>query len=65
MSQCVLLPTCRVHGISNVNDFALAAEVCLPVISSILAEIKNKTYHHNCFLNIDVPTNVVNHKVIL
>ncbi|XP_047950960.1 5'-nucleotidase SurE-like [Salvia hispanica] len=51
-----------VHGISNVNDFALAAEVCLPVISSILAEIKNKTYHHNCFLNIDVPTNVVNHK---
>ncbi|KAL1548610.1 5'-nucleotidase [Salvia divinorum] len=50
------------HGISNVNDFALAAEVCLPMISSILAEIKNKTYHNNCFLNIDVPTNVVNHK---
>ncbi|KAL6581752.1 hypothetical protein OROMI_005766 [Orobanche minor] len=47
---------------SNVEDFALAAEACLPIISAILVEIKMKTYPRNCFLNIDVPTNVTNHK---
>ncbi|KAG8370202.1 hypothetical protein BUALT_Bualt14G0092600 [Buddleja alternifolia] len=51
-----------VRQTSNNNDFALAAEACLPIISAILAEIKKKTYPQNCFLNIDVPTNVVNHK---
>ncbi|KAH6808876.1 Survival protein SurE-like phosphatase/nucleotidase [Perilla frutescens var. frutescens] len=51
-----------VGGISKVDDFSLAAEVCMPIISSILAEIKKKTYPQNCFLNIDVPTNVMNHK---
>ncbi|CAI9776335.1 unnamed protein product [Fraxinus pennsylvanica] len=49
-------------GRSNVNDFRLAAEACLPIISAILVEIKKKTYPQNCFLNIDVPTNVVCHK---
>ncbi|KAL2463822.1 Survival protein SurE-like phosphatase/nucleotidase [Forsythia ovata] len=49
-------------GRSNVNDFILAAEACLPIISAILVEIKKKTYPQNCFLNIDVPTNVVCHK---
>ncbi|KAL6532334.1 hypothetical protein OROGR_014304 [Orobanche gracilis] len=47
---------------SNVEDFALAAEACLPIISAILVEIKIKSYPRNCFLNIDVPTNVTNHK---
>ncbi|KAL3828789.1 hypothetical protein ACJIZ3_017591 [Penstemon smallii] len=51
-----------VGGKSNVNDYALAAEACLPIITSVLSEIKKKTYPLNCFLNIDVPTNVVNHK---
>ncbi|XP_073151779.1 uncharacterized protein [Henckelia pumila] len=51
-----------VGGISNINDFTLAAEACLPIICAIVAEIKKKTYPQNCFLNIDVPTNVVNHK---
>ncbi|KAG8370201.1 hypothetical protein BUALT_Bualt14G0092500 [Buddleja alternifolia] len=51
-----------VGGTSNINDYALAAEACLPIISAVLAEIKKKTYPQNCFLNIDVPTNVVNHK---
>ncbi|KAI3469570.1 hypothetical protein Pfo_026233 [Paulownia fortunei] len=51
-----------VGGRSNVDDFALAAEACLPIISALLVEIKKKTYPRNCFLNIDVPTNVVNHK---
>ncbi|GER39204.1 5'-nucleotidase surE [Striga asiatica] len=51
-----------VGGKSKVDDFALAAEVCLPIISALLAEIKKKTYPQNCFLNIDVPTDVVNHK---
>ncbi|KAK6130291.1 hypothetical protein DH2020_035963 [Rehmannia glutinosa] len=51
-----------VGGRSKVDDFSLAAEACLPIISAILVEIKQKTYPRNCFLNIDVPTNVMNHK---
>lgn len=37
----------------------------MPIICSLLAEIKKKTYPQNCFLNVDVPTDVVNHKVFL
>lgn len=55
----------RVRGASNIHDFTLAAEACLPIIYAVLAEIKNKTYPKMCFLNIDLPTNVVNHKVNL
>ncbi|KAL3505915.1 hypothetical protein ACH5RR_031297 [Cinchona calisaya] len=51
-----------VGGKSNVSDFTLAAEACLPIISAIVAEIKNQNYPQNCFLNIDVPTDVVNNK---
>ncbi|KZV58319.1 hypothetical protein F511_34269 [Dorcoceras hygrometricum] len=51
-----------VGGKSNINDFTLAAEACLPIICAVLSEIKKKTYPQNCFLNIDVPTNVANHK---
>lgn len=53
----------RVRGKSNDDDFTLAAEACVPIISTILADIKNKTYPQNCFLNITVPTDVLNHKV--
>ncbi|XP_059289756.1 uncharacterized protein LOC132043264 isoform X4 [Lycium ferocissimum] len=63
---CMLWRVCcarvRVRGKSNVNDFTLAAKACLPIISAILAEIKIKHYPQNCFLNIDVPTDVINHK---
>ncbi|KAK4365932.1 hypothetical protein RND71_013812 [Anisodus tanguticus] len=52
-----------VGGKSKVDDFVLAAEACMPIITTILAEIKNNTYPQNCFLNIDVPTDVANHKV--
>lgn len=55
----------RVRGASTIHDFTLAAEACLPIIYAVLAEIKNKTYPTTCFLNIDLPTNVVNHKVNL
>uniref|UniRef100_A0A5B7C3Q1 Survival protein SurE-like phosphatase/nucleotidase domain-containing protein n=1 Tax=Davidia involucrata TaxID=16924 RepID=A0A5B7C3Q1_DAVIN len=51
-----------VGGKSNISDFTLAAEACLPIINAILAEIKNQTYPQRCFLNIDLPTNVVSHK---
>nr|GMD83675.1 5'-nucleotidase SurE-like isoform X1 [Ipomoea batatas] len=51
-----------VRGKSNDNDFTLAAEACVPIISTILADIKNKIYPQNCFLNITVPTDVLNHK---
>lgn len=51
-----------VGGKSNVNDFTLAAEACLPIISAVADEIKKKTYPRSCFLNIDVPTDVVHHK---
>lgn len=53
----------RVAGKSNVHDFKLAAEACLPMISAVLSEIKNQRYPERCFLNIDLPTDVVNHKV--
>ncbi|CBI26244.3 hypothetical protein VitviT2T_006502 [Vitis vinifera] len=51
-----------VAGKSNVHDFKLAAEACLPMISAVLSEIKNQRYPERCFLNIDLPTDVVNHK---
>ncbi|CAI9762155.1 unnamed protein product [Fraxinus pennsylvanica] len=51
-------------GRSNADDFTLAAEACLPIIIAILSEIKRDTYPQNCFLNIDVPTDVRNHKVV-
>lgn len=53
----------RVKGKSNPLDFTLAAQVCIPIISAILVEIKNQSYPKRCFLNIDVPNNVANHKV--
>lgn len=51
-----------VGGTSTVEDYTLAAEACLPLISAVLAEIKNQRYPRRCFLNIDVPTNIRNHK---
>ncbi|KAK3040577.1 hypothetical protein RJ639_029023 [Escallonia herrerae] len=42
--------------------FLQAAEACSPIISAILTEIKNNTYPQSCFLNIDLPTDVLNHK---
>ncbi|GJV61498.1 survival protein SurE-like phosphatase/nucleotidase [Tanacetum coccineum] len=51
-----------VKGTSNINDFKLAAEACLPLISAIFVDIKNKTYPRKCFLNVDFPTDVLNHK---
>ncbi|XP_060215398.1 uncharacterized protein LOC132642148 [Lycium barbarum] len=51
-----------VGGKSKVDDFVLAAEACMPIITAILAEIKNNTYPRNCFLNIDVPADVANRK---
>lgn len=51
-----------VGGKSKVDDFVLAAEACMPIITAILTEIKNDTYPQNCFLNIDVPADVANHK---
>ncbi|XP_059299020.1 uncharacterized protein LOC132051811 isoform X1 [Lycium ferocissimum] len=51
-----------VGGKSKVDDFVLAAEACMPIITAILAEIKNKIYPQNCFLNIDVPTDVAHSK---
>ncbi|CAJ1925570.1 unnamed protein product [Sphenostylis stenocarpa] len=51
-----------VNGESNLNDFTLAAQVCLPVISAVLVETKNPSYPRKCFLNVDVPNNVTSHK---
>lgn len=51
-----------VRGKSNVQDLKMAVEVCLPVINAVLTELKNKTYPKGSFLNIDVPTDVTNHK---
>ncbi|XP_044497867.1 5'-nucleotidase SurE [Mangifera indica] len=51
-----------VGGRSTIHDYTLAAEACLPIINAILAEIRNQTYPKRCFLNIDLPTDVNNHK---
>ncbi|ESW29130.1 hypothetical protein PHAVU_002G045800 [Phaseolus vulgaris] len=51
-----------VKGKSDLNDFTLAAQVCLPIISAVLVEAKNPSYPRKCFLNVDVPTVVPNHK---
>lgn len=51
-----------IGGKSTVKDYKLAAEACLPIINAILADIRNKAYPQKCFLNIDLPTDVLNHK---
>ncbi|XAR57240.1 5'-nucleotidase [Bertholletia excelsa] len=51
-----------VGGTSKIQDYTLAAEACLPIINAVLVEIRNKTYPEKCFLNIDIPTDVANHK---
>ncbi|GAU16764.1 hypothetical protein TSUD_200070, partial [Trifolium subterraneum] len=51
-----------VKGKSNPHDFALAAQVCIPIINAVLVDIKNQCYPGRCFLNINVPNNVANHK---
>ncbi|XP_020221296.1 uncharacterized protein LOC109803988 isoform X1 [Cajanus cajan] len=51
-----------IKGKSNLQDFTLAAQVCIPIISAVLVEIKNPSFPRRCFLNIDVPNNVANHK---
>uniref|UniRef100_A0A7C9DDX9 5'-nucleotidase n=1 Tax=Opuntia streptacantha TaxID=393608 RepID=A0A7C9DDX9_OPUST len=53
-----------VAGMSTVEDYTFAAEACLPIISAVLADIKNQKYPRRCFLNIDLPTNIRSHKVI-
>ncbi|KAL1220649.1 hypothetical protein V5N11_003353 [Cardamine amara subsp. amara] len=50
------------RGEINVNDFVLAAQACLPIINGLLSAINNKTHPMKCFLNIDLPTDIVNHK---
>ncbi|KAK7405901.1 hypothetical protein VNO78_07513 [Psophocarpus tetragonolobus] len=51
-----------VKGKSNLQDFTLAAQVCIPIINAVLVEIKNQSYPRKCFLNIDVPNDIANHK---
>ncbi|WOH08464.1 hypothetical protein DCAR_0727905 [Daucus carota subsp. sativus] len=51
-----------ISGKSTAKDFKLSAEACLPIISAIIVEIRSKTYPLKCFLNIDLPTDISNHK---
>ncbi|OWM69828.1 hypothetical protein CDL15_Pgr025677 [Punica granatum] len=51
-----------VGGKSKDQDFTLAAEACLPIISGIVAEIRNNQYPTGCFLNVDLPTIMAHHK---
>ncbi|XP_062108358.1 uncharacterized protein LOC133819190 [Humulus lupulus] len=51
-----------VAGKSHTDDFTLSAKACLPIIDAILVEVKSLTYPKRSFLNIDLPTNVANHK---
>uniref|UniRef100_A0A0E0AH32 Survival protein SurE-like phosphatase/nucleotidase domain-containing protein n=1 Tax=Oryza glumipatula TaxID=40148 RepID=A0A0E0AH32_9ORYZ len=47
---------------SSVNDLKVAAEVVMPLINTVMAEIKNGTYPQGSFLNIDIPTDAAHHK---
>ncbi|XP_039139682.1 5'-nucleotidase SurE-like isoform X3 [Dioscorea cayenensis subsp. rotundata] len=47
---------------SSIHDLKLAVESCLPIINSVLNEIRNKAFPLQFFLNIAVPTDVSNHK---
>ncbi|KAA0049365.1 5'-nucleotidase SurE [Cucumis melo var. makuwa] len=51
-----------VRGRSNIEDYTLAAEACLPIISAMLADVKAQIFPRNCFLNIDFPTDIANHR---
>ncbi|KAI6683686.1 hypothetical protein NL676_029599 [Syzygium grande] len=51
-----------VGGKSKVDDYTLAAEACLPIIGAILDRIRNHSYPNGCFLNVDLPTDIANHK---
>ena len=53
----------RKKGKSTLHDFTLAAQACIPIINSVLLEIKNQSYPQICFLNVVFPTNVANNKV--
>lgn len=68
LACCVILVwellTIRVGCKSNTQDYTLAAEACLPIISAVSTEIRNHQYPQGCFLNVDLPTNIANHKVV-
>nr|CAB3456038.1 unnamed protein product [Digitaria exilis] len=53
-----------VAGQSSVNDLKVSAEVCMPLINTIVTEIKNGTYPKGSFLNVDVPTDAAHHKIV-
>ncbi|XP_073526303.1 5'-nucleotidase SurE-like [Phyllobates terribilis] len=45
------------------DKYRASAKTCLPIISAVLADIENKTFPKTCFLNIDLPSDIHNHKV--
>ncbi|XP_062108356.1 uncharacterized protein LOC133819188 isoform X2 [Humulus lupulus] len=47
---------------SQINDYLLSAKACLPIINAILVDVKNQTFPYGCFLNVDFPTDIANHK---
>ncbi|ONK75296.1 uncharacterized protein A4U43_C03F15380 [Asparagus officinalis] len=51
-----------IRGKSTLDELKQAAEVCIPIIHGVMAELKNKTFPEGCFLNIDVPTDPIHHK---
>jgi 5'-nucleotidase len=54
----------RKRGKSTDNDFKLAAVVSLPLIKASLRDIQEGVYPTGFFLNVDIPLNPSNHKVI-
>ncbi|KAI4378870.1 hypothetical protein MLD38_016293 [Melastoma candidum] len=51
-----------VQGKSNIEDYTIGAKACLPIITAVVTEIRRQTYPAGCFLNIDLPTDISNHK---
>ncbi|CAN1280211.1 5'-nucleotidase SurE [Linum perenne] len=56
------IPSISVSYDCSVEEYTLAAEACIPIITGVLVEVGNKKYPLGCFLNIDLPTNVSQHK---
>ena len=54
----------RKRGQSTEKDFKTAAAVSLPLIKASLRDIQEGVYPTGFFLNVDVPFNPAEHKVI-
>ncbi|XXG46139.1 hypothetical protein AAC387_Pa02g1057 [Persea americana] len=51
-----------VEGKSSVDGYKIGAQACIPIINKLLTDIRIGTYHQGSFLNINLPTEILQHK---